>query len=101
MIDKDCSSSLIFGIVCQLDRDQCFKQSQIDKHEDPSSLKKKRENSDRCWCAKHLSFVWQQIVNYRYCKLINDQSWRINVSLDGRCYTRLTLHIYFAIFIAR
>ena len=40
MIDKDCSSSLIFGTVCQLDRDQCFYQFQIDKHEDLSSLKK-------------------------------------------------------------
>ena len=56
MIDKDCSSSLIFGIVCQLDRDQFFEQTQIDKHEDPPSLKKKRENSDRCWCEKHPSF---------------------------------------------
>ena len=42
MIDKDYSSSLIFGIVCQLDRDQ----SQIDKPEDPSSFKMKQENSD-------------------------------------------------------
>ena len=98
MIDKDCSSSLIFGFVCQLDWDQ----SQIDKLEHPTSLKMKREKSDRCWCEKKILVLFDSLtVNYRSCKLINDQSWRINVSLDGRCYTRLTLHIYFAIVIAR
>ena len=40
MNDKDCSSSLIFGIVCQLDR------GSINKLEDPSSFKMKWENSD-------------------------------------------------------
>ena len=57
MIVIDCSSSLIFGIFCQLDRDQCFLQSQINKHEDPSSLKKKRENNDRSWCEKRKILV--------------------------------------------
>ena len=53
MIDKDCSPSLIFVIVCQLDGDQ----SQIDKLEDPSSLKMQRGNSDRCWYEKNPSIV--------------------------------------------
>ena len=65
MIYEDCLSSLFFGICCQLDLG-----SRIDKHEDPSNLKMKRENSDRCWCEKNPSFVWQQTVNYKYCKLI-------------------------------
>ena len=47
------SSSLFFGIYCQLDRGSVY----IDKYEDPSSLKMKWENSDRCWCEKNPSFV--------------------------------------------
>ena len=52
MIDKDCSPSLIFGIVNKIGD-----QSEIDKLEDPSSLKMTRENSDRCRCEKNPSFV--------------------------------------------
>ena len=61
MIDKDCSS-LIYGIVCQLARDQCYQQSQIDKDEDPPSLKMKWENCDRCWCEKILVLLESKLL---------------------------------------
>ena len=55
MIDKDCSSSLIFGIVCQLARGSLLLTTQIDKHGDLSSLKMKgKKNSNRCWFEKIL-----------------------------------------------
>ena len=43
MIDKYCSSSLIFCIVCQLARGSVLSTVQIDTDEDPSTLKMKRE----------------------------------------------------------
>ena len=43
MIDKDYSSSLIFGNVCQLARGSVLLTIPIDKHGDPSSLKLKQQ----------------------------------------------------------
>ena len=59
MIDKDCSSSLIFGIVGQLDWGSVLLTGnpKFVKHEDPSNLKMKGENSDWCWFEKIPSFV--------------------------------------------
>ena len=42
MINEDCSSSLIFGIVCQLARGSVL--STVPKDEDPSSLKMKTDH---------------------------------------------------------